>query len=511
MKNQTIRNAYAFSLVVLDALMLMVAFLLAYSLRVQIAWPNEIAPNIVFWDYVGLMALQTSTIIIVLLVFRQYYLPRAVSRVDQLYAVFAAVTLGTLIAVALAVFIYSSDFDFPRMMMIYAWVCSIIFIMLGRLIHQSVRLWLQRTRGWGKDRILLVGSDEMAQMVLQRILWSPQLGYDVVGVINGANGHTDMLSVPVVGTADDLPHLIEDLRIDEVIIAMPEKGHRETVRIIALCERGQVSVKVFPDIFQFVATQPTIDALGGLPLLSVRDYAMRGYLLVFKRLMDIIGSLIGLIVVSPMMMLISLGIKLESPGGVFFVQERMGLDGKPFKILKFRSMHNDAERHGPGWTVQNDPRQTKLGRLLRRVEMDELPQLINVLLGEMSLVGPRPEQPHYVQEFRSKVPRYMDRHRAKAGMTGWAQVNGLRGDTSINERTKFDLWYIENWSLLLDMKIIIRTVWQIIAGRSHLRGDEAPKDTELMTKPSFTAVLDSPAAEPQDDPQPSSKQAVKPS
>jgi exopolysaccharide biosynthesis polyprenyl glycosylphosphotransferase len=194
----------------------------------------------------------------------------------------------------------------------------------------------------------------------------------------------------------------------------------------------------------------------------VRDFAMRGYLLIFKRLMDIFGALIGLIFLSPLMLLVAIAIKLESPGPAFFIQERMGLDGKPFLMIKFRSMRRDAEKDGPGWTKDNDPRQTRLGSLLRKVEIDELPNLINVLLGEMSLVGPRPEQAHYVEQFRRNVPRYMDRHKEKGGMTGWAQVNGLRGDTSIAERTKYDLWYSEHWSILLDFKIILRTVWQII-------------------------------------------------
>jgi exopolysaccharide biosynthesis polyprenyl glycosylphosphotransferase len=234
---------------------------------------------------------------------------------------------------------------------------------------------------------------------------------------------------------------------------------------MSYCERGRVSIKVFPDIFQFVASEADIDDLGGLPLLSIRNYAMRGYLLIFKRLMDLAGAVVGLIVFSPLMVLTALAIKLESPGPVFFIQERMGLDGKPFLMVKFRSMRQDAEKEGPGWTTENDPRRTKLGAFLRRIEMDEMPQFINVLMGEMSLVGPRPEQPYYVNLFQQSVPRYMERHREKAGMTGWAQVNGLRGDTSIVERTKYDLWYTENWSILLDIKIMLRTLWQIFAVR----------------------------------------------
>ncbi len=463
-KAENLRNWYTFSLVGLDILLIAGGFSLAFWLRQNIAWPEALVAAVSFQDYLGLLLLMLIILPLSLFYYKQYYIPRAVSRVDQFYAVITAVTLGTLISIAIAVFIYSPDFEFPRAMVFYAWAINIIVLMIGRVTHQAIREWLQG-RGLGKDRALIVGSDEMARIVLQRIIWSPQLGYDVIGVVNGDDDLEELLGVPILGKANDLPRLIDKLEIDEVIIAMPEKGHRETVKIIALCERGKVSIKIFPDIFQFVATQPSIDDLGGLPLLSVRDYAMRGYLLVFKRLFDILCSGLGLIMLSPLMLLVAIAIRLESPGSVFFVQERMGLDGKPFKILKFRSMRNDAEKSGPGWTVDDDPRQTRLGRFIRKVDIDELPQLINVLVGEMSLVGPRPEQPHYVSQFRRIVPRYMDRHRAKAGMTGWAQVNGLRGDTSISERTKFDLWYIENWSLLLDIKIILRTVWKsFIAG-----------------------------------------------
>lgn len=199
----------------------------------------------------------------------------------------------------------------------------------------------------------------------------------------------------------------------------------------------------------------------------MRDVALRGWKVTLKRAMDIVGSAVGLVLLSPLMFLIALLIKIDSPGPALFSQERMGLDGKRFYMLKFRTMRVDAEKDGPGWTRKDDPRRTRVGAILRRTNLDELPQLINVLLGEMSLVGPRPERPIYVEEFRKRIPRYMERHREKAGMTGWAQVNGLRGDTSIEERTKCDLWYIENWSVWLDIKIILLTIWQALTGRSE--------------------------------------------
>ena len=466
MSNQRVRYIYTISLLLLDALMVALAFILAYHIRRLIPWPAELVNELPFSRYTGLMAALIFGVIVALGFYRQYYMPRAISRVDQFYSVFAAVSIGTMMAVAISVFTFKNSFfevDFPRAMVIYAWVFTIVLITLGRVAHQLIRSRL-RDRGLGMDQLLIVGTGEVARIIIQRILWSPHLGYDLVGVVNGESDEEEILGVPVLGRPRDLPALIEEKAIDEVIIAMPEKGHREVVRVISYCERGRVSIKVFPDFFQFVASEADIDDLGGLPLLSIRDYAMHGYLLIFKRMMDMVGAVIGMIILSPFMLLTAIAIKLESPGPVFFVQERMGLDGKPFFMVKFRSMRQDAEKDGPGWTTDDDPRRTRLGRILRKVELDEMPQFVNVLLGEMSLVGPRPEQPYYVNLFRDSVPRYMERHREKAGMTGWAQVNGLRGDTSIVERTRYDIWYTENWSILLDIKIVLRTIWQMVSG-----------------------------------------------
>jgi Undecaprenyl-phosphate glucose phosphotransferase len=251
-----------------------------------------------------------------------------------------------------------------------------------------------------------------------------------------------------------------------VIICLPEASHDELVQITAQCERERVGIRIYPDVFQIMASEVSISDLAGMPLLTMRDVALRGWYLALKRGVDVVGSLAALIVLSPLMILMAVLIKLESPGPVFYVQERMGLDAKPFQMLKFRSMRADAERQGPGWTTADDPRRTRIGALLRKLSVDELPQFINVLLGDMSLVGPRPERPVYVEQFRQSIPRYMDRHREKAGLTGWAQVNGLRGDTSITDRTKYDLWYIENWSLSLDFKIMLRTALRVFGDRS---------------------------------------------
>ncbi len=490
MTRQKLRNIYSITLFLLDILLMAVAFILAHRIRVAVEWPEPLVYSYPLSSYSGLMGLQITAVVTTLFFYKQYYIPRTVSRVDQFYYVVAAVSLGTLLAVAISTFVFKSNqviLDYPRAMLIYAWILGILLLTLGRIVHQIVRRKM-RDHGWGTDRLIIVGTGDMAQAIIQRIQWSPYLGYDLVGVVNGTDGLEEIQGIPVLGVPEDLPSLIDDNDVDEVIIAMPEKGHRETMHVISYCERGRVSVKIFPDVFQFMTSEASIDALGGLPLLSVRDYALRGYMLIFKRILDVIGALIGLIFLSPLMLLIAIAIKLESPGPVFFVQERMGLDGKPFRMIKFRSMRRDAEEHGPGWTMENDPRQTRLGTLLRKVEIDELPQLINVCLGEMSLVGPRPEQVHYVAQFRTTVSRYMERHQEKGGMTGWAQINGLRGDTSISERTKYDLWYSAHWSILLDIKILLRTIWQIFERNKAQEGNTAVRPLEVLPGPPLDEI-----------------------
>lgn len=467
MRQKRARSVFDVLLVVLDLLAITLAFALAYQLRRVIPPEPEFLESLA--SYVPLLAVQLFTIPIVFFFYRLYHVGRAVSRVDQFYSVFGGVSIGTMMAIAIASFVFKNslfELDYPRAMVIYAWVLDIALINLGRLFHHWLRTRAQ-ARGVGQDRLLIVGTGPVAQMVLQKIQWSPYLGYEVVGFVNGKTTEETAAEVNIVGNSEDLPELITQYDISEVIIALPEPDHQDLLRIISLCERNRVAVKVYPDMFQIMASKMSIDDLGGLPLISIQDTALRGWNLTLKRGLDLLGAAAGLILLSPAMLLVALLIKLESPGPVFYLQERMGLDARPFMVIKFRSMRKDAEKNGPGWTTEDDPRKTRIGNLLRKASIDELPQFINVLFGEMSLVGPRPERPVYVRQFQQSIPRYMERHREKAGMTGWAQVNGLRGDTSIWERTKYDLWYIENWSLWLDIKIIIRTVLQFFTFKSQ--------------------------------------------
>ncbi|MGQ9586364.1 MAG: undecaprenyl-phosphate glucose phosphotransferase [Anaerolineae bacterium] len=459
---------FGLTLIVGDVVVIGLAFYLGYRLRLLTEHQN-IAH---FRDYLGMLAVQTATLVLVFAFHRLYYRQRAIGHLEEATRVFSATSIGFILGMGVIAFLFK-DLDYPRLMFVYGWGLSVLLLALWRLAYARWR-WALQARGVGKQRVLIVGTGEAGRMIFHKIAQSPGLGYEVVGFVEAdgsgpriGNGlRNTVLGAPVLGHPPDLPQLIEEHQIDEVIVGLPEATHREILNIISHCEREKVGIKVFPDVFQIMASEVSIGDLGGLPLLTVRDVALRGWRATAKRVMDVVGAAVTLVLLSPLMMLTALLIKLESPGPVFYVQERMGLDARPFPLLKFRSMRQDAESTGPGWTVKNDPRRTRLGALIRRISIDELPQFINVLWGDMSLVGPRPERPVYVEHFRRSIPRYMDRHREKAGITGWAQVNGLRGDTSISERLKYDLWYIENWSLMLDLRILLRTIFHIGSDRS---------------------------------------------
>jgi exopolysaccharide biosynthesis polyprenyl glycosylphosphotransferase len=456
------RVLFVLTLALTDALMAGLAFGLAYVVR-RTMQGADLGP---LRNYLPLAGIQIISTLVVFFFYKFYHRRHAATLLDEYYRVFGAVSVATLITVAIVGFATRDTVTYQRSLVFLTWAFSLFTIPLGRFLHNRIHRQLQR-RGIGTEHVLIVGIGEVGRMILQKVQQSPGLGYQVVGFAtnNGACPDT-VLGLPVLGQVDDLPRIIEQQGIDEVIIGLPEATHQELVGIVSQCERERVSIRVFPDVFQIMASEVTISDLAGLPLLTIRDVALRGWKLTLKRGVDIVFSGLLLLFLAPVMMFTALIIKMESPGPAFFVQERMGLDARPFRMLKFRSMRQDSEQQGPGWTTKNDARRTRFGTIIRRFSIDELPQFINVLLGDMSLVGPRPEQPAYVEQFRQSIPRYMDRHREKAGITGWAQINGLRGDTSIAERTKYDLWYIENWSLWLDFKIVLRTAAKVLLDTS---------------------------------------------
>jgi exopolysaccharide biosynthesis polyprenyl glycosylphosphotransferase len=456
------RLMFGMLLAATDGEMSLLAFYLAYRLRALTMGEAKIGP---FGDYVALAGLQLFSTLIVFFFYKFYHRRRGNATIDEFYQIFGAVSVATLLSIAFLSLVLKDSLEYQRSMILYAWAFALLTITAGRFFYNRW-LRLMQKRGQGLDQVLIVGTGEIGRTILQTIQHQPGLGYQVVGFVDSDHEAEHVMDIPVLGTINDLPDVIEYHNVSEVIIGLPEATHQELVGIISQCEREKVSIRVFPDVFQIMASEVTIGDLGGLPLLTVRDVALRGWKLTLKRTVDVMVSSILLLILSPLMLLMAVLVKLDSPGPALFIQERMGLDAKPFPMIKFRSMRRDAEAHGPGWTVQNDPRRTRIGTFIRRTSIDELPQLINVLMGDMSLVGPRPEQPTYVEQFRQSIPRYMDRHREKAGMTGWAQVNGLRGDSSILERTKYDLWYIENWSLWLDFKILVLQAFRVFGDRS---------------------------------------------
>lgn len=455
---------FMLALVGLDLASTFLAYNLAHALLLRLLPEGQLGPFREFWL---LPIVHSFVLVTIFFSQKMYQRRRPISHLDEFFKSIIFNSFALLFTIAFLT-LGAPQFNYHRSLVVYAWLFNIGIVSTARALHAQLQ-WQAQSRGIGDDRVLIIGAGEIGKMLLQKITGNPKLGYQAVGIIDEESQRQidSVLSIPVLGRLADIPSVIDKFQIDEVIVGLPESRSDDLVHIISLCQREKVGIRVFPDVFQIMATEVSIGDLSGLPLLTIRDIALQGWKLTLKRVVDVILSAIFLVLLSPLMLIIAMLIKLDSPGPVFFVQERMGLDARPFNIIKFRSMRQDAEEDGPGWTVPGDPRNTKLGAFMRRLNIDELPQLINVFLGDMSLVGPRPEQPVYVEQFRQAIPRYMDRHREKAGLTGWAQVNGLRGDTSIAERTKYDLWYIENWSLALDFKIIIQTIVQTLLGTNR--------------------------------------------
>jgi exopolysaccharide biosynthesis polyprenyl glycosylphosphotransferase len=459
--------------VVYQTLILMAADLLAvvgaigfaYFLRFESAlFPyEEFHP---FRNYVGYLAILLVSTVAVLAANGLYRPRRSISWVDHTYAIFTSVSVAAAIAMVSSAVMWP-EASSSRLLVAMGWLLTIVFVTVGRAMVHRARAAMRR-RGIGVERLLVVGTGEPAHLVLDRVQHSPGLGYRPIGFVAEAPGVSVAYGLPVLGTLDGIGEIVRSHQIHDVVIAMPTLSQHQLLDLITRCANEKVNIKVFPDLFQFMTSGVNIGDLNGLPLISVKDVALRGWNLAIKRAMDIVVSAVVLVILSPFMLLIALLIKLTSPDGpVFLVQERVGLDGRPFPIIKFRTMRPDAEKEtGAVWATPNDPRRTRLGAFLRRFSLDELPQFINVLVGDMSLVGPRPERPVFVEQFRRTIPRYFDRHREKAGLTGWAQVNGLRGNTSIEERTAYDVWYIENWTLWLDIKILLKTLFVIFADRN---------------------------------------------
>jgi len=396
-----------------------------------------------------------------------YQSRRGRSQVDEVVTILLAVLLATvLLSVVIAWYRPPAApgsheyFTYSRAFLGLFALVDLLFVagtrMLARWAMRRVR-----AKGHNLQRILVVGAGSLGREITQKILAHREMGFLVEGFLDDDPGKLGTLvcGVPVLGTLRQAAEVLAARSIDQVFLALPLEAHRKLLQLLELMARECVEIRLVPDILQYATLNATLEDVDGTPVINLSQVPLQGWNSMVKRGMDLAIALASLAVALPVAPLLALAIWLEDRGPIFYRQERMGLDGKPFMILKFRSMRVDAEAtSGPVWAIKDDPRRTRVGTFLRHWSLDELPQVWNVLRGDMSIVGPRPERPSFVREFKHKIPRYMLRHRVKSGITGWAQVHGWRGNTSIKKRIQYDLYYIQNWSLALDCKILWLTL-----------------------------------------------------
>lgn len=375
----------------------------------------------------------------------QLYMPRRVkSYRKELMDIIRANGIGFMIFILVLYFIKQEHFS--RQMLCIFFFINISLEFASRYLIRTI-LWKMRKQGLNQKHILMIGESQMAEQYMDRLRENPKWGYQVFAHLKDE---------------EKLKRILEGNELDEVVIALRAEDYGKLERIVDVCEKAGVHTKMIPDFGNVISTRPYIEDVQGIPVIHVRRVPlniMRNR--VAKRAVDLIGATVAIILFSPVMLLTVLVVALTEEGSVIYRQERVGLHNQVFYMYKFRSMiMQDEEKEKAEWSTRNDPRITPVGKLIRRTSIDELPQLFNVLKGEMSLVGPRPERPQFVQKFRDEIPRYMVKHQVRPGMTGWAQINGYRGDTSIEKRIEYDLYYIENWTMVFDMKILILTIFK---------------------------------------------------
>jgi Undecaprenyl-phosphate glucose phosphotransferase len=402
-----------------------------------------------------------------------YQVKRGRSHIDEFFAIVLSVVIGTVLTLGATLYVRVYYRFTPEEAPLWEYsqavfglfvVLDVLLLNFGRAVlrRQLERMW---AAGYNVRRILVAGGGDLGQVVAETLLAHRELGYRVLGFLSDSALAGSRTGLPVLGRLDEASAVAEAQQADQVYVALPLEEHARMVDLIRGLSSECIDIKVVPDLVQYATHKAALEDIDGIPIISLNETPLQGWNSMVKRLMDIaVGSaiLLFLTFVFPVFPVIAFFIKLRGGRGpVFFTQERVSVDGRRFRMFKFRSMVDDAEKEtGPIFATSDDPRRTPVGATLRKYNLDELPQLFNVVLGDMSLVGPRPERPPFVQQFKERIPQYMLRHRVKSGMTGWAQINGLRGNTSIEERIEYDLYYIENWSLLLDMKILILTLFR---------------------------------------------------
>lgn len=357
------------------------------------------------------------------------------------------------------------QFYFSRLTFVLYFVL-VFFALSGKRLVLRLCLRKFRKRGFNQKHVLLLGNGPMAQRYIQALANDPNLGFFVEGYLASQDTIPDL---GYLGNLDDLSSVLSDYQPDEVVAALSAQEFSLTPTIIEICEKEGIKLSIIPFYAEYMPSNPQFDNINGIPVMNIRRIPLDNLVYaVVKRTMDIVGSLLLILLTSPIMLFAAIGVRLSSPGPIIFRQERVGLHNKPFDMYKFRSMRVNAQQD-TGWSRNRDPRKTKFGALIRKLSIDELPQLFNVLKGDMSLVGPRPEIPHFVEQFKDEIPLYMVKHQVRPGITGWAQINGLRGDTSIVDRIRYDIYYIENWSIFFDFKILLMTPLKGIINQEKLK------------------------------------------
>jgi len=391
----------------------------------------------------------------------QLYRPRRIGHLLKEFLEVARCLTFALFLTIVVIYLFRR-FEFSRLAFFYFWGMGIAGLISVRLLARETFRML-RKRGYNQRFAVIAGTGALGQKVLEKIGLYPELGIQVIGFLTSKKEEIGekIKDIPILGLYEDLDKILERRVVDICFVALSINEHDRFEGLVDKVQGYIPDIKVIPASYEFLKLRGGLDELGNLPLVSLQASPLYGWNAVVKKAFDLLlGSMI-LIMMSPILFIISLLIRMTSEGPIFYRQERVGMDGRIFQILKFRTMKVDAERKtGPVWAKENDPRGTPIGAILRKTSLDELPQMFNVLRGEMSLVGPRPERPNFVKEFKDQIPSYMLRHKIKAGMTGWAQINGWRGNTSLEKRIEYDLYYIQNWSIGFDLRILIMTLWR---------------------------------------------------
>lgn len=444
--------------VLIDAFVIAFSYVMAWVIKFQILKNDD--GKLPFKVYMLAMVAIVAVYLVLYHMFNLYTPKRVQGRRLELWNIVKANTVG--IALILGILYLIKMIDFSRWMLFYFVVLNVV---LETIARNLIRYFLRsiRRNGYNLKHIVLVGYSRAAEEYIDRILDNPQWGYKIRGILDDhIEAGTEYRGIKVIGRIANLMVILPENRLDEIAITLGLSEYYRLEEIVNLCEKSGVHTKFIPDYNRVIPTKPYTEDILGLPVINIRHVPLTNtFYAAMKRTMDIAGALCAIILFSPVMLFSAIMIKITSPGPLIFKQERVGLHNHTFMMYKFRSMDVQApEKEKSKWTVKNDPRVTNFGKFMRKTSIDELPQLFNVLKGEMSLVGPRPERPFFVEKFKEEIPRYMIKHQVRPGMTGWAQVNGYRGNTSIKKRIEYDLYYIENWTLGLDVKILFLTIFK---------------------------------------------------